>query len=562
MMSRFLTVLVAALALALPVAAQSKPKGPALTFQTLPAGKLLADIRTAAKAFGGDAAVKDLDKTIKDALGEKGLTGLDLQKPIVGYADFSDKAEEFGGVFLAPITDEKEFLELLKRVNLTALEVKDSPGLYQLLPSNTPTGEQPAKAPARLRFKDRFAYIATNLPDSALAPDKLIPFADLVVQGETAALTYRVHLDRVPASLKKQGFDAVDALVMEANNAPVPDAAKTVVKDLAKLLKRMTDATLTEGDFAAVRVRLDPQTTEAALEVALAPKPGTQLAKDIAARKPTTNRFAGLITADAVASGVIQAPLFAPEIRDAAAAGLETMAAEIRKSDPPPPEFKELFDEAVAGITRTLKSGELDAAVVMTGPDKDGAYSVAGAISYDKTAGLEKVLRGLHANAPNDVKNLFTLDAAKVGEVAIHEAVVGPFLPPEAKKVFGTKASVCLAFAPDGIFVTFGPDAVAAMKTALAVKRGEAKAFDIQINPAKLQKLIAAMDPEGGKKAAEILGSGTKLESVFHATIEGGTELRLRVALPVKLFPRAAATTGTTTEKGFEPIPPVVEKKK
>jgi hypothetical protein len=195
----------------------------------------------------------------------------------------------------------------------------------------------------------------------------------------------------------------------------------------------------------------------------------------------------------------------------------------------------------------------------MTGPDKDGAYTVAGAVSYDKTANLEKVLRDLHAKAPNEVKQIIKLDAAKAGDVAIHEAVVGPFLPPEAQKVFGNKASVCAAFAADGIFVTFGPDAVGAMKAALAAKRGEAKAFDVQINPTKLQKLMAAIDPETGKRAAEVLGPGTKLESAFHATIEGGAELRLRVALPVKLLPRAAATTGTATEKGFEPI---AEKKK
>lgn len=554
MMARLFTAVVAALALALPVAAQTKPKGPALTFQAQPAGKILDDIRTGIKSFSGsDTEVKKFDAEMKTTLGETGLTGLDLQRPLVGYADFSDKAEEFGGVAVVPITDEKDFLDLLKRMKLTVEEVKDRPGVYKLTPADAPPpGEKAASLPTRMRFKDRLAYIAFNLPESALAPDKLIPFADLVQQGESAAFAYRVHLDRIPTALKKQGFDAVDMLVMEANNAPLPDAGKTAVKDLAKLLKRMTDSTLTDGDFAAVRVRFDPQSTEMAFEMALAPKKDTQLAKDIAARKPTTNRFAGLIAADAVASGVIQAPLFSQEVRDAAATGIEALAADLRKTDPPPAEFKDLFDEAVAGIARTLKSGELDLAVVLTGPDKDGAYTVAGGVSYDKTANLEKVLRALHAGAPAEVKNIIVLDVAKAGDVSIHEAVVGPFLPPEAKKVFGNKASVCIALAPDGIVVTFGPDAVTAMKTALAAKRGAAKAFDIQINPSKLQKLIAATDPTAGKQAAEVLGTGTKLESAFHATIEGGAELRIRIGLPLKLFPRVAGASSSEPALGVE----------
>ena len=44
---------------------------------------------------------------------------------------------------------------------------------------------------------------------------------------------------------------------------------------------------------------------------------------EIAARKPTTNRFAGIVPNDTVGGGVLQAPAFAPELRDATGNFLE-----------------------------------------------------------------------------------------------------------------------------------------------------------------------------------------------------------------------------------------------
>ncbi|MFO0823992.1 MAG: hypothetical protein U0792_12920 [Gemmataceae bacterium] len=79
-------------------------------------------------------------------------------------------------------------------------------------------------------------------------------------------------------------------------------------------------------------------TGEAALEVGLTGKPGSALAKMIAARQPSTNKFAGLITPDTVAGLRLQLPFFAPELQNAAKIGLD--AGQKALLEQAPPDFK------------------------------------------------------------------------------------------------------------------------------------------------------------------------------------------------------------------------------
>ncbi len=550
----------AALAFVLPAAAQApagKAKAPALTFQTAPFGKLLDDFKAAARAVGGDDAVKQIDQQIKQGLGEKGFTGLDLTRPIVGYTELTDKAEASGGVVAVPITDEKEFLDFLKRAKVEVSE--GTGGLYKITQKEKPAAPKEKGGvnfnPDKMRFKDRHAYFGANVPDEALAADRLVPASELVIPNETAEFAYRVHIDRIPAGLKKQGYEAIDKAVAELQKqpgGPQEEAAKKAAEAFAKFIKRAGDRVLTDGDIAALRVRLDPGTAELALEGALSAKKGSPLAQEIAARKPTTNRFAGLVSSDAAAGLKLQAPLAAAGIQDAVVAGLEQ--AQKQAGEGAPPEAKPVLDELIKGAIRTVKSGELDLAAALTGPDKDNHFTAVLGLSFDDPSGVEKALRDLHKTAPEQVKSLIKLDVAKVNGVSVHRADVGPFLPPEAQSVFGDKAAACLAFAPKGVYVTFGPNPEEAMTAALKVQPAESKALDVVVNPSRLHKLVTAIDPQGAPKFAQVLGTDDKQISALSASIEGGDELRVRLTLNLKLLPRAgAATMAPATGPGIAP---------
>ena len=75
-----MTFLVAAAALLAPMTAVAAD--PPVTFQTQPAGRILDDARTIAKMVGGDKAATEFNDGLKEKLGEKGFSGLDLERRV------------------------------------------------------------------------------------------------------------------------------------------------------------------------------------------------------------------------------------------------------------------------------------------------------------------------------------------------------------------------------------------------------------------------------------------------------------------------------------------------
>ena len=196
---------------------------------------------------------------------------------------------------------------------------------------------------------------------------------------------------------------------------------------------------------------------------------------------------------------------------------------------------------------RTVKSGNFDLAVAFIGPDAKGKFGANIGISFEDPTALEKELRKLHKSAPDGVKNLVKLDVAKSGTVSIHSAEVGAFLPSEAKTILGDEARVSFAFAPKGIYVTVGKDSLAQIQAALKMEPAPASIFDVAINPKRLQKLIAAGNEEAGKQFGDTLGIEDELRSVFAISVEGGSELKIRMV--VNLKPIVGAAMGRLAPK-------------
>jgi hypothetical protein len=212
-----------------------------------------------------------------------------------------------------------------------------------------------------------------------------------------------------------------------------------------------------------------------------------------------------------------------------------------------------LIDETFKGLTRTVNDGEFDLAVSLRGPDKDGLYTVVGAVAFEDPSGLEKELRALFkTELPPMYRTFFNLDVAKVGKTSIHQVKVGGFLPPEVQKVFGEEASITFAFAPNGIFIAFGPDAVSTLKTALEVKKVPSPVFEIVTNPNRIGKIAAAI----GKELPMGLGNQDKLFSTMALSIEGGKELRFRLSTNLK----SLEGVGSFAAPAFGAKPPVEKK--
>ena len=94
------------------------------------------------------------------------------------------------------------------------------------------------------------------------------------------------------------------------------------------------------------------------------------------------------------------------------------------------------------------------------------------AIAFEDPSKLEKELRTyVEKTAPQDLVDAIKWDVAKAGTVNIHtwKMTPGGFL--DVTKIFGgDDCKIAFAFAPHGVFGAIGPDAVATLKDALAVK--------------------------------------------------------------------------------------------
>ncbi len=498
---------------------------PPIVFQTQPVGRMLNDVRSVVKMVGGEKAVAEFNDGIKTKLGEKGFEGLDLNRPILGYAMLAEKIEESVVVVAIPMTGEKDFLALIER--LTGQKPKaGEKGLYEI-----PTQDEGVKVLAR--FEAQHAYIAIGKdPTSTLNPKSLVAPAKLYDPSEKALAAVRVYFDRLPKEIRDQLSNGLKEIKTKLDTLQLPadasEPARKAVDELIKLGTRYTDL-LKDAESAGARVILDVNTGEAAVELGLVGKPGSALAKLVAERTPSTNKFAGLITPDTAAGLKLQLPFFAKEVQSAAVIGLE--AGQKKLAETAPPEFKALVDETFKGLIRTVNTGEFDLALSLRGPDKDGLYTVVGAVAFEDPSALEKELRAVYKKElPPMYRAFFNLDVAQVGKTNIHQAKIGGLLPPEVQKVFGEEASLTFAFAPNGIFVAFGPDAVNTLKTALEVKKSPSPAFEIVINPDRLGKLVTAF----GKEAPKSFAGNDKVISALALSIEGGKELRLRLSTNLK----------------------------
>lgn len=550
MNARFLFAVMMAAAATLPATAQPDP---AVTVQVQPLGRLLDDAKSIARAVAGDDVALKMNESIEAALGEKGFDGIDLLRPIVGYVTLAGPVngpEDLSGVAIVPITGEKEFIAFLGRIKLEADPIKGKTGLYAIDPAGGDGG--PVKV--RMRVVDRNAYVGVNVADDAMAADKLAKPADLIDPAERGLVAMRSRFDKLPKEYAKQQAEQFEQMRALLQNSPAPEKIKD---GLGKLLDYMIEAnerTYAEGESSVARLLYDRAAAEIVYEVGFKAKAGTQLAKMLADTTPTTNQFAGLMTKDTAAAVLVQAPLFAPKLNDILANLIEVTAEEVNKNDPPPEPARPAIDAALAGLARTVKSGDLDAAAVLTGPNAGGAFTAIAALTFDDPSKLEQELKALHKMAPDGVRDLIKLDVAKVGGVSVHEAAVGAFLPAEAQTVFGGNAVVVAAFAPKAVYLAFGPDARAAVAAAIAAKPGPAKAFDVVVNPARVHKLVAAINPNVGDLFGKAVGSDDKKVSVLYVEVAGGAEVTVRMGASL-LLPKAGMMSFLGRAAAIVPAP-------
>jgi hypothetical protein len=555
--------LLAAAVLALPPATTrgEDPPLPPVVFQAQPAGMVLDQFRDAARVVGGEKGVKAFNMGLREIFGEKGLDGLDINRPIVGYVVLAPKPQDITAVVAFPVTGEKEFLAFCDRVNRDKLKADDKDKTLYHLPPLDP------RYKALLRFSEGYAYIAYGFNPAPHAEAKaLVPMPKLFDPADRGLVSARVYFDRIPLAVKL----AAPALFEEVKKTVFPgfgfgrqeaEVLKPVMAELDKLAARY--AKLAAGaDVLSARIYFDQQEANFVAEAALVPKPDSELAKMIAAYKTAPNRFASLTKhPDTAAAFATRIPLFAPEIRAGAAASLEAAGKQaVARSTPPE---KAWTDELFKGLTRTAKNKDADLVVAFRGPDKDGWFTLVGAAAFDDPRAFGKEARASwEKTVPKEQQDRMKWDADKAGDVPIHtyHFETGGFVD-FTKVLGGEKCFAAFAFAPDGLVGVIGPDPVPVLKEVLAAKPADAPAMEMVANPARVAKAFdrgaRPNDPDAAR-IADLLGREDKLLPTMKITVEGGKELRAAYTMSLKQLPRLMLTESierATREVGGMPQP-------
>ena len=538
-----------------PVVAQERALPPVVV-QTAPIGKGIEDVRAMAKLFAPTLPAEAIFGELERNLGEKGFEGIDTKKPLLGYlfvpdnlggpmAKFDDDLPEatlmkFKGVVLVPFTKPEEFRGFMTRVSGGEAQlagIEEHEGLFKLDMVN-----DPAPFPMRVRYIDGYAYIGINLTDEEMDAKSLVPPQKLLKDKEAAQFAVRVYPDRLPAGFVKEAIGRFDGAVKElqARAGDKPSPPEVAAISLLGLWRTYQNKLATEAEEFGYRQEINAEAGEQSQELYVVPKPNSALAKEIAARKASTNRFATLVAPDAVIGVYIRLPLFDAAIRDTVCALLRDGGKQLREQVPPPGHTA--FDEAIVGLTKTVKTGEFDVAAALLGPDKDGHYTSVLAVAYEDGPALEQALRGMLKAMPPERQKPFTLDVAKAAGLAVHTYNV-PEVAPEVMAIYGSK-TLHFAFGLKGIYVAFGKEGLAKLQAAASAKPGEAKVLDVRINPKRLAALLAKTKANlgellGKEHAGELLGKAfvdDKLVPAFGISVDGGSTLRIRLSASTNLY--------------------------
>ena len=563
---RFLSPCVALLLAGAPVLAE--PPKPTIVFQGQPVSRHLGDFREMVRQVAGpeqaDQAVKKINEGIKEAFGEQGFEGLDTTRPIGGYVVLRDNLPDAFTVVVVPVTGEKEFVGLLERMKMKAEAVKDKKGVYKLELREGAAAEVLPKG-ACVQFAGPWAYVLIN--SEPVDAKDLVPTGDLFNNSDQSLMAARLYPDRIPEKLIKTALDQLDntangikGFVGAGGLEPaVARLAKTFLEDGPKLVRRYTETVQKEATEVALHLTWDAAASSIAGDLTITPKPGTGLAKDIAANAVVTNRFAGLIPKDAAVGAIFKLPLFAPETRSIVAALLEAGQEGLKgEHSGLQKQFHPIVDEVAKGFIGSVKKGDFGGAMALAGPDKAGKFTLVTGLTLDNAPAVEKAALDLIKG--RDFAKIVQLDVAKAGGVSIHKVDLLAALPERDRadiaKLFGTDAPGHVAFAKDAVFMALGSDSLDRVKAALEAKPGPGPMLDVVGNMKRLHAMVSAT---GGEREAadfaKIMGTDDKTISALRITVTGGDKLTVKGALNVHFLPRAAAATAAVKNPP-QPVPP------
>jgi hypothetical protein len=178
--------------------------------------------------------------------------------------------------------------------------------------------------------------------------------------------------------------------------------------------------------------------------------------------------------------------------------------------------------------------------MAVSGPGKSGKYTLVAALQVKDGETIEKALRKLIENLPEEAKKGLKMDVANVDGISIHGGKPD-HLDEGTKKLFG-EGLVYFAIRKDAVLLAGGDKGLEAIKEAVAAKAQTGKAMQFEMALARLVPVMAEKDkaaPTAAKQAFKEKGSDR-----VRMTIESGDKLELKISVKT-----AVLTFGSLLDK-------------
>jgi hypothetical protein len=506
----------AALAVAAVSPALAQPPEPTVELRVRSVNDLLDKVEYVAGLAGQEEAPKQFRELVKQLSADgKGVEGLDPKRPFGVYAAMTDDVVSSPVVIMVPIADKDRFLTMLK----------ERAGIEPEKAGDTLKVPVPLIGELHAKFAHDYLYVGMRAAD--LDAKKLVTPKAFFANDDGSVASLLVRVDRVPAEVRKVFLGQFEMKLAEERKKKPEGESDAEFK-----LKNMVFDAMVAGSKGlledckqlAVRLVIDAKTDELAAEVVVTPKAGTTAAKNFASLGAKTSLPAGIVSAKntvARAGGKIE---LTADLKAQLKAVVDAMVED---------ELKKAGDRAVAekifdAITPTLKSGELDYALALTGPDANGKHGMMVAMGAKDAKEIEKLLKEFAPFVPEDAAKV-TFDVQTIGGFALHK-VEGKQIDENFEKIFGTKTF--WVGVSDTCVVLSIEESGDAIKAALKAKPAATAAHGVELSAAKLIPLADnKLKPDDVKRILkQAFGDGPVAgKDTVSVSVEGGAQLSIKV---------------------------------
>lgn len=505
--------------------------------------------------------------------GGKGLAGIDTKRPwgLIVSAGLGD----FPILAFVPVKDFKQVLETLKPV---IGDVEETGGVYEI-----PLGAQTVFA------KDAKEWVFLSRTKESL---KSAPADPVKVLGGLPAqytISVQILVRNVPEELK-QMFLPMIQMGMQAGLEQMPgesDAQFAFRKKMAETSIQQITQMANELDALTFGFGVDHQTDSLRLEYAVMAKPGTEMAKQMAAVSDGKTRFGGFFAEDAALGMTAQGAY-----TEGQAAQIQTRLASLRAnveqeidrqemSDADKKTAKALLADLLDVFQPLFKAQKSDVGM-MVKADSQGVALAAGVtpVDGDKLTGLVKKFADQLAKDAPEVAKLIKLDAEQRNGVHFHtfslpidEMGLEGKEKENFQKLFGKSLDVVVGASKEEMYLAVGHGALDLLKTAMDKSKQTAaqavppmQMFVAGVPIARLVQSLAE-EEEAREAAGQVLkileASGGKDRVLMTASaVPNGMKVRIEAQSGlVSLLQLAPIPKAEFEEPAAEEKPPAEEKK-